>query len=114
MAVEPAMPEDRRAGGSLDDAFKGATYGCIAVGIASGAMGAWPLFFAYLPLTVHLALSAALGTALTGAIERFVRRPLGPPSAIATAAALTFAIFALLPAYLYFHRSIWPAALLFG
>jgi len=114
MAVEPATPKDRRAGGSLDNAFKGAMYGCVAVGAISGAMGAWPLFFAYLPLTVHLALSAALGTALTGAIERAVHRPLAPPKVIAIAAALTFAIFALLPAYLYFHRATWPAALLFG
>ena len=108
------MPGDRRAGPSQGKAFIGAMYGCIAIGVVSGVMGAWPLFFAYPPLAVHFALSAPLGMALTAAIGRFLGRPLAAWAAVAIAALSTFAIFAVLPAFLYFHRSTWPAALLFG
>jgi len=113
--VKPMIPRD---GGdhskSLDLALAGAMYGCVAVGLVSGVMGVWPLFFAYLPLTVHLALSALLGAALTALVERHLKRPLPAAAIMAVAAALTFAIFAVLPLYLFLHRSIWPAGLLFG
>jgi len=112
--AEPAVPPDDRDGKSLDLALFGAMFGGIAVGIVSGFMGAWPLFFAYLPFTVHLALSGLLAAALTAALERRCKRPLSPRLIMTIAAVLTFAIFAALPFYLFFHRSIWPAGLLFG
>jgi len=111
---EPTPTEEDRYGKSLQYSFFGAMFGCIAVGIVSGAMGVWPLFFAYLPLTVHLALSALLGAALTNLLPRLSRRPPSPRLLVVAAATLTFLIFAALPLYLFFNRAVWPAELLFG
>ena len=77
-------------------------------------MGVWPLFFAFPPFAVHLALATLLGAALTSTLERHCRRPLPATAILVIAAALSFIIFAALPLYLYFHRSIWPAELLFS
>ena len=77
-------------------------------------MGVWPLFFAYLPFTVHLALSTLLGAALTSMLEHHRKRPLPSLAVVAIAAVLTFVIFSTLPLYLFFHRTIWPAELLFN
>ena len=110
---DPA-PVDDRHGKSLSLAFRGALFGCLGVGVISGVMGVWPLFFAYLPFTVHLALSTLLGAALTTMLERQCKRPLSPLSVVVTAAILTVVIFSVVPLYLFFHRSIWPAELLFS
>jgi hypothetical protein len=112
--AEPAVPPDDRYGKSLDLALNGAMYGCVAVGIATGFMGIWPLFFAYLPFSVHLVLSALLGAALTTMLERLCKRPLPAARIMVIAAALTFAIFSVLPLYLFFHQATWPAKLMFS
>ena len=88
--------------------------GCAGVGFVSGVMGVWPLFFAYPPFTVHLVLSALLGAALTPRLERLWKRPLSDTVIRSIAAILTIVIFAALPLYLFFHRSVWPAELLFN
>ena len=88
--------------------------GCAGVGVISGMMGAWPLFFAYPPFTVHLVLSALLGAALTPRVECLWKRPLSETAIKSIAAFLTTVIFAALPLYLFFHRSTWPAELLFN
>jgi hypothetical protein len=112
--AEPAVPDNDRGGKSLDLALNGAMYGSVAVGVATGFMGIWPLFFAFLPFTVHLVLSALLAAALTTMLERFGNRPPSAARIMVTAAALTFAIFSVLPLYLFFHQSTWPAVLIFG
>lgn len=88
--------------------------GSLGIGIVAGAMGVWPLFFAYLPFTVHLALSTLLGAALTSTLEHRRKRPLPSLAVVAIAAFLTVVIFSALPLYLFFHRAIWPAELLFN
>jgi hypothetical protein len=77
-------------------------------------MGIWPLFFAFLPFTVHLVLSALLGAALTTMMEHLRKRPSSAVRIMVVAATLTFAIFSVLPLYLFFHQSTWPAVLIFG
>jgi hypothetical protein len=111
--LDPALTEDRH-GKSLSLALRGAVLGCLGVGVVSGAMGVWPLFFAYPPFTVHLVLSTLLGAALTAMLERLGKRPFSAIAVVVLAAILTFLIFAALPLYLFFHRSTWPAELLFG
>ena len=110
---DPA-PVDDRHGKSLSLAFRGALFGCLGVGVISGVMGVWPLFFAYPPFTVLLALSTLLGAALTSMLERFFEHALSALTVMAVASILTFVIFAALPLYLFFHPSTWPAELLFG
>ena len=88
--------------------------GSLGIGVISGVMGVWPLFFAYLPFTVHLALSALLGAALTSMLEHHREQPLPSVAIVAIAFILTFVIFSTLPLYLFFHRSMWPAELLFN
>jgi hypothetical protein len=110
---DPA-PTDDNYGKSLSLAFRGALFGCIGVGVVSGVMGVWPLFFAFPPLTVHLVLSALLGAALTALITRARKRALSAQAVMAMAAALTFVFFAALPFYLFFHRSSWAGGLLFN
>ncbi len=112
--MEDPSPTEDRHGKSLSLAFRGAVLGSIAVGVVSGAMGVWPLFFAFPPFAVHLALATLLGAALTSMLERHRTHPLSPIAIAAIAGILTFAIFAVLPLYLFFHRSIWPAQLLFS
>ena len=111
---EDPTPTEDRHDKSFSLAFRGAVLGCVAVGVVSGAMGVWPLFFAFPPFAVHLALATLLGAALTSTLERYRSHALSPIAIVAIAGTLTFAIFAALPLYLYFHRSIWPAGLLFG
>jgi hypothetical protein len=87
-----------------DLAFRGALFGCVAVGLVSGFMGAWPLFFVYPGFTLHLILSAVLGVMLTVALGRR-RRQLSPALVMLIAGTLTFAIFSILPLFLYSQRS---------
>jgi hypothetical protein len=88
--------------------------GCVAIGVISGVMGVWPLFFAYPPFTVHLVLSALLAAALTAMLERLCKHPLPATAVMAIAVLLTLVIFATLPLYLFLNPSTWPAGLLFG
>jgi hypothetical protein len=110
---DPAPTEDRH-GKSLSLALRGAVLGSLGIGIIGGMMGVWPLFFAYPPFTVHLVLSMLLGAAVTTMLERLSKRPFSALAIMALASILTFVIFAALPLYLFFHRSTWPAELLFG
>jgi hypothetical protein len=110
---DPAPTEDRH-GKSLSLALRGAVLGCLGIGIISGGVGVWPLFFAYPPFTVHLVLSALLGAAVTTMLEHLRKRPFSAMAVVTIAATLTLVIFAALPLYLFLHRSTWPAELLFG
>lgn len=111
--MEDPAPTDDRPDKSLSLAFRGGVLGAVAVGVVSGAMGVWPLFFAFPPAAIHLALSTLLGAALTSMLERHRTHPLPAAATVAIAGVLTFVIFAALPIYLYLHRSVWPAELLF-
>jgi ABC-type dipeptide/oligopeptide/nickel transport system permease subunit len=110
---DPA-PIDGHDGKSLSLALRGALFGCVGIGVVSGVMGVWPLFFAFPQFTVHLVVSALLGAALTTMLTRHCKRPLSDETIMATAAVLTLVLFAVLPLYLFFHRSSWAARLLFG
>jgi len=105
----PADDHDDRVS---DLAFRGAVFGCVAVGLVSGCMGDWPLFFAFPGFALHLILSAVLGAMLAVALCRWRLRPRTAP-VLVIAAALTFVIFSVLPLYLFFQRSCPAAKLLF-
>ena len=109
---DPA-PTDDHDGKSLNLALRGALFGSIGVGLVSGAMGVWPLFFAFPQFTIHLVMSALLGTALTVMLVRCRKRLLPAEAIMAIAAVLTFVIFAMLPLYLFFHGSSSAARFLF-
>jgi hypothetical protein len=96
-----------------DLAFRGVVFGCVAIGVVSGLMGAWPLFFAFPGITLHLILSALLGGMLTVALLRRRARRAPHGLVLALAGLLTFAIFAVLPLILFFERSSLAANLLF-
>lgn len=102
MLRRAAVPPHNDYGKSLDDALAGCAYGCLSVGIVSGVMGAWPLFFAYPAVTVYLALSALLAAAATAALAWRWTRPLSRPAIMTVAATLTFLLFAFLPLYVCF------------
>src|SRR6202035_3244672 len=116
-AVKPAKaaaPAGNLYGKSLGLALTGAVVGCLGVGIVSGVMGVWPLFFAFPPFTVHLVLSALVGAAATAMLARLWRRPLSTVAIMAVSAVLTFLFFAALPLYFFLYGSSREAGLLFN
>ena len=108
------MPPHNDYGKSLDLALVGAAYGCMLVGIVSGAMGVWPLFFAYPAFTVYLMLSALLAAAATATLARHWTRTLSSAVIMAVAGALTFLFFAAMPLYIFLGVPGRMRELLFG
>jgi hypothetical protein len=109
-----AEPVSNDFGKSFGLGLTGAVVGCLGVGIVSGVMGVWPLFFAFPPFTVHLVLSALVGAAATAMLARLWRHPLSPVMVMALAAVLTFLFFAALPLYFFIHGSSRAGGLLFN
>jgi hypothetical protein len=110
----PAEPTTNDYGKSLGLALAGSVFGCLGVGVVSGVMGVWPLFFAFPPFTVHLVLSALVGGAATAMLARFWRRPLSAIVIMAIASVLTFLFFAALPLYFFLRDSGRAGGLLFN
>lgn len=110
----PAAPAGNLYGKSLGLALIGSVVGCLWVGIVSGVLGVWPLFFAYPPFTVHLVLSALVGAAATAMLARFWKKPLSTVAIMAIASVLTFLFFAALPLYFFLHGSSRAGGLLFN
>jgi hypothetical protein len=99
--IDPAdratRPARDRLGKIFGVAFSGAMFGCMAIGVVSGVMGVWPLFFAFPLFTAHMVLSALAGAAAAATLARRWRRELSAIAIMAIAGALTFALFAALP-----------------
>jgi hypothetical protein len=110
-ADEPAGNDYRKSFGL---GLSGAVFGCLGVGVVSGVMGVWPLFFAFPPFTVHLVLSALVAAVATALLARLWRRPLSAVVIMAISAALTFLFFAALPLYFFIHGSSRAGGLLFN
>ena len=113
-APEDPEPPNNSYGSSLDVALGGAVYGCLFVGIVSGFLGVWPLFFAFPAFTVFLALSALLAAVLTALAARSMRRHLSVFAIGIVAAILTFLLFATLPLYVFLFAPQRAGGLLFG
>jgi hypothetical protein len=111
---ESGEPEFNPYDKSLSLGLSGAVIGCLGVGLVSGLMGDWPLFFAFPMFTVHLALSALVGAAMTAMLARLWKRPLSDVAIMAIAAILTFVLFAALPLYLFLRGAGQPGGLLFN
>jgi hypothetical protein len=109
-----AAPAGNPYGKSLGLALTGSVAGCLWVGVVSGVLGVWPLFFAYPPFTVHLVLSALVAAAATAMLARLWRRPLSALVIMAISAVLTFVFFAVLPLYFFLHGSGRAGGLLFN
>jgi hypothetical protein len=113
-AKPSAPPVDDPYGKALGQALNGAVFGCLFVGIVSGFLGAWPLFFAFPAATVFLALSALLAGFATATFARSRRRPLSALAIMTIAAILTFALFSALPLYFVLVAPGRTGGLLFG
>ena len=113
-STKAAQPPANDYGKSLGLGLTGAVVGCLWVGIVSGVMGVWPLFFAYPPVTVYLVLSALLGAVATAMLARLWRRPLSGVAIMAIASVLTFVFFAALPLYFFLQGSSRAGGLLFN
>ena len=105
---------ENRYGTSFGFGLTGAVAGCFGVGIVSGVMGVWPLFFAFPPSIAYLVVSALLGAALTALLALLWRRPLSAVAIMAIAAVLTFLLFAALPLYFLLFVPARDGGLLFG
>ena len=114
LPIRAAESTGNRHGTSLGLGLTGSVAGCLGVGIVSGMMGVWPLFFAFPLSTVYLVLSAVLGAALSATVARWWRRPLSALAIMAISAMLTFALFAALPLYFLLFVPGRDGGLLFG
>jgi ABC-type enterochelin transport system permease subunit len=97
--ARPVIEASNPYGTSLSLALSGAVFGCLGVGIVSGFLGVWPLFFAFPPFTVFLVLSALAAAFATAMLARLCRHPLSTPAIMALSAVLTFVLFAAMPLY---------------
>jgi hypothetical protein len=98
-AGRTTRPAPDRFGEVFGLAFSGAVFGCLAIGVVSGVMGIWPLFFAFPLFTAHLVLSTLLAAAATATSSRRWRWPSSAIGTMAIAGALTLLFFATLPLY---------------
>ncbi len=101
-------------GKSLCLGLAGAAIGIVWVVILAVVLGMWPLFIAFPPFAIHLVLSALVGAAATAMVARLLTRKLPTLAIVATAAVLTFLLFAALPAYFLLQGSGRPGGLLFN
>jgi hypothetical protein len=113
-SAKTAEPAGNRYGKSFGLGLTGAVAGCLGVGIVSGVMGVWPLFFAFPLSTAYLVLSAWLGAALAALLARLWRRELSALAIMTISAVLTFVLFAALPLYFLLFVPGRDGGLLFG
>jgi hypothetical protein len=109
-----APPVDDPYGKALGQALNGAVFGCLFVGIVSGLLGAWPLFFAFPAATVFLVLSALLAGVATAMFASHRQNPLSALAIMTIAASLTAVLFSALPLYFVLLAPGRAGGLLFG
>jgi hypothetical protein len=95
-------------------ALGGAVYGCLLVGVASGFLGVWPLFFAFPVFTVFLALSALLSAVGTALLARSWRGQFSTLAVMILSALLTFLLFSAMPLYVFLFAPGRAGGLLFN